>query len=81
MTVKDSGITPLMLIDLGLKLKTGGLYKPPHCRSPTSVAIIMPYRDREYQMSTAMFHLHSILQRQLIEYQIFVVEQVSGIME
>lgn len=57
----------------------GGEYKPPHCESRHLVAIVIPFRDRASHLLTLLHHLHPILQRQLLHYKIFVVEQVRFI--
>jgi len=40
-----------------------------------NIAIMVPYRGREPHLKYMLNHLHPILQRQRINYQIFVVEQ------
>ncbi len=42
-----------------------------------NVAFIIPFRDREQHLRSLMLHLHPILRRQQLSYQIFVVEQVN----
>lgn len=42
------------------------------------MAIIIPYRDRFEQLITLLYYLHQILQRQELNYQIFVSEQVGN---
>ncbi|KAK4306313.1 hypothetical protein Pmani_021864 [Petrolisthes manimaculis] len=60
------------------ELSVGGHYQPPSCLANQSVAIIIPYRDRLHHLTNLLYHLHPILQRQMIEYTIFVVEQTEG---
>lgn len=55
----------------------GGEYRPPDCVSRDLLAVVVPYRDRASHLITLLHHLHPILQRQLLHYKIFVVEQVS----
>ena len=55
----------------------GGRCAPKECEARTRVAIIVPFRDREAHLKVFLAHMHPILQRQLIEYQIFVIEQVT----
>ena len=54
----------------------GGRWSPAECQARTRVAIIVPCRDREGHLKVFLAHMHPILQRQLLDYQIFVVEQV-----
>ena len=54
----------------------GGIYSPTDCKSRQELAIIIPYRNREYHLKLLLKYLHPFLQRQKRSYQIFVVEQV-----
>ncbi|XP_057703580.1 beta-1,4-galactosyltransferase 3-like [Corythoichthys intestinalis] len=56
-------------------LSPGGLYSPPDCRAQHRSAIVIPYRNRSSHLHTLLDHLHPILQRQQIQYRIYVVEQ------
>ncbi len=62
----------------GPLLGPGGRYHPPDCQAHYKVAIIIPYRKREEHLQVFIQHMHPFLQRQQIDYGIFVVEQ-SGI--
>lgn len=64
--VKDSNIQP------------GGKWSPRTCTSWQRVAIIVPYRDREMQLNIFLQHMHPFLQAQMLDYQIFIVEQVPN---
>ncbi|XP_045216733.2 beta-1,4-galactosyltransferase 2-like isoform X2 [Mercenaria mercenaria] len=55
-------------------IKEGGKYKPQDCDPRERTAIIIPYRDREKNLMVLLRHLHTVLQRQKIEYGIFVIE-------
>ena len=57
----------------------GGGWKPTGCRARQRVAIIVPYRDRLQHLQLFLHHTHPILQRQMLEYRIFVVEQVGDV--
>ena len=61
------------------EIRTGGLWKPRDCRSSTKTAIVFPFRKREEQLRVIIRHLHPILQRQLIHYRIFVIEQADNV--
>ena len=55
-------------------LRPGGRFRP---KSQHKVAIVIPYRNRTEQLRTFLNCLHPILQRQDLDYGIFVVDQVS----
>ncbi len=54
----------------------GGHWSPPHCVARDRVAVIIPFRDRESHLPVLLKYLHRHLQKQLIEYSVFVIEQV-----
>lgn len=56
-------------------LDLGGRFKPASCRSRHKVAIIVPYRDREEHLRIFLYNLHHFLQRQQVDYGIYIVEQ------
>jgi len=58
-------------------LEDGGQYNPTECKARHKVAIIVPYRNRKYQLKVFLHHIHSFLQRQQLFYRIFVIEIVS----
>ena len=58
-------------------LEPGGHWKPPDCVARQRVAIVIPYRNREEHLKLFVSYMHPFLQKQSIEYQIFVVEQVE----
>ena len=58
-------------------VKNGGRWEPETCTSRYKVAIIVPYRDRPKEKSYFLQHMHPFLQRQLLCYRVFIVEQVS----
>lgn len=63
-------------------VKIGGRYRPSDCVSPHKVAIIIPYRNRYEHLKYWLYYLHPILQRQQLDYGIYVINQVkSGVME
>ncbi|XP_052098692.1 beta-1,4-N-acetylgalactosaminyltransferase bre-4-like [Mytilus californianus] len=53
----------------------GGRSKPSHCCPRHSVAIIVPYRNRNRQLRTFLYNIHPMLHRQELDYGIYVVEQ------
>ncbi|KAG0724964.1 Beta-1,4-N-acetylgalactosaminyltransferase bre-4 [Chionoecetes opilio] len=59
------------------ELAPGGHFTPGDCLARYKVAVIIPYRDRVSHLSVLLHHLHPILQRQQVDYTIFVVEQAG----
>lgn len=57
------------------EVEDGGEYAPADCRPRFSVAIIVPYRDREEHLEVFLRVFHNYLRRQKLHYRIFVVEQ------
>ena len=62
-------------------VNAGGVWRPPHCTARQKIAIIIPFRDRDKHLSILLQHLHPFLQRQGLDYQIFVIEQVSLLLD
>jgi hypothetical protein len=58
-----------------VNIKLGGRYRPKSCTARHKVAIIVPYRDRFDILKHFLFHTHQVLQRQEIDYRIYVCEQ------
>ncbi|XP_068229189.1 beta-1,4-N-acetylgalactosaminyltransferase bre-4-like [Palaemon carinicauda] len=59
------------------ELEPGGRFLPADCRARHRVAIIVPFRDRLSQVPPFLHHMHPILQRQQLEYVIYIVEQAA----
>ncbi|XP_014667720.1 PREDICTED: beta-1,4-N-acetylgalactosaminyltransferase bre-4-like [Priapulus caudatus] len=59
-------------------VQQGGRWKPEDCLSQHRVAIIIPYRDRDENLRVLLNHLHPFLQKQQLDYAIYVIEQTSG---
>lgn len=58
------------------ELLPGGRWQPTDCVARQRVAIIIPFRDRESHLEIFLRTMHPFLQRQLLHYTVFVVEQV-----
>lgn len=72
-------LPPPQVGDLELQhyeLLPGGHWFPRFCTARHRVAVIVPFRDREIHLRYFLSVIHSFLQRQLLQYTIFVVEQV-----
>lgn len=55
-----------------------GRYHPEECRAVQRVAILIPHRHREKHLLYLLEHLHPFLQRQQLDYGIYIIHQVSG---
>ena len=65
-------------------VENGGFYSADFCNKEnvaniSSVAIIVPYRDRYENFQRFICYIHAFLMRQKIEYKIYVVSQVKEI--
>ncbi|XP_077466563.1 beta-1,4-galactosyltransferase 1 [Stigmatopora argus] len=57
------------------QVRPGGRYKPANCRALQKVALIIPFRKREPHLKFWLYYLHPILQRQQLDYGIYVINQ------
>nr|XP_008512823.1 PREDICTED: beta-1,4-galactosyltransferase 4 isoform X2 [Equus przewalskii] len=55
-----------------------GRYHPEECRALQRVAILIPHRNREKHLMYLLEHLHPFLQRQQLEYGIYVIHQAGS---
>lgn len=55
----------------------GGRYKPKDCAALQKVAIVIPFRKRDEHLKFWLHYLHPILQRQQLDYGVYVINQVS----
>nr|XP_035163729.1 beta-1,4-galactosyltransferase 1 isoform X3 [Callithrix jacchus] len=60
-------------------VKMGGRYTPKDCISPHKVAIIIPFRNRQEHLKYWLYYLHPVLQRQQLNYGIYVINQFEKI--
>ncbi|KAL1123539.1 hypothetical protein AAG570_002616 [Ranatra chinensis] len=56
----------------------GGQWRPSECRARDRVAVIVPYRDRPLHLCVFLANMHPFLQRQQLDYGIFVIEQAGN---
>jgi len=54
----------------------GGSWRPSNCTARHRIAVVVPYRDRQRHLGVFVRYMHPFLQRQLLDYTIYVVEQV-----
>ncbi|XP_035274053.1 beta-1,4-galactosyltransferase 1-like [Anguilla anguilla] len=57
------------------RLSSGGRYKPDGCVALQKVAMIIPFRHREEHLKYWLYYLHPILQRQQLDYGVYVINQ------
>ncbi|XP_053560459.1 beta-1,4-galactosyltransferase 3 [Bombina bombina] len=53
----------------------GGRYQPPNCEARHRTAVIIPHRNRETHLRHLLYYLHPFLQRQQLQYGIYVIHQ------
>ncbi|XP_078116095.1 beta-1,4-galactosyltransferase 1 isoform X2 [Sander vitreus] len=56
-------------------LRPGGRFWPRECTAQQKVAIIIPFRKREEHLKFWLYYLHPILQRQQLDYGVYVINQ------
>lgn len=59
------------------EVNMGGHYTPKDCTSPHKVAIIIPFRNRQEHLKYWLYYLHPILQRQQLDYGVYVINQAG----
>ncbi|KAM9100494.1 beta-1,4-galactosyltransferase 1 isoform X2 [Sarcophilus harrisii] len=57
------------------KLRKGGRFTPEDCTALQKVAIIIPFRNRDEHLRYWLYYLHPFLQRQQLDYGIYVINQ------
>lgn len=57
------------------RITNGGRFRPPDCVALQKVAIIIPFRNRDEHLKYWLYYLHPILQRQQLDYGIYVINQ------
>ncbi|XP_072315722.1 beta-1,4-galactosyltransferase 1 [Eucyclogobius newberryi] len=57
------------------RITSGGRFKPPDCVALQKVAIIIPFRNRDEHLKYWLYYLHPFLQRQQLDYGIYVINQ------
>ncbi len=60
------------------QIEIGGRFQPQECIARHKVAIIIPYRDREEHLKIFLRNIHPMLERQQLDYGIYVVEQFGN---
>ncbi|XP_061842457.1 beta-1,4-galactosyltransferase 4-like isoform X2 [Nerophis lumbriciformis] len=60
------------------QVELGGHYRPHDCRARHRTAIIIPYRNRERHLKYLLYNLHPFLQRQQLDYRIYIINQAGN---
>ena len=58
-------------------IKEGGWWQPEGCTVEHSLAIVIPFRNREAHLLIFLQHIHPYLQRQKLAHTVYVVDQVD----
>mgnify|MGYP001027163214 FL=1 len=53
----------------------GGRFRPTTCHARHKIALLVPYRDRYEILKHFLYHTHQFLQRQQLDYRIYICEQ------
>ncbi|XP_078070295.1 beta-1,4-galactosyltransferase 1 [Mustelus asterias] len=56
-------------------VREGGRFTPVECTALQKVAIIIPFRNRLQHLNYWLYYLHPILQRQQLDYGVYVINQ------
>ncbi|XP_069734501.1 beta-1,4-galactosyltransferase 3 [Phaenicophaeus curvirostris] len=59
-------------------VRDGGRYQPPDCEPRSRTAVIIPHRNREAHLGHLLYYLHPFLQRQQLQYGIYVIHQAGN---
>ena len=62
----------------GNQVTPGGEWMPTDCIARYRLAVIIPFRDRDVHLRILLRHLLPTLQRQMVHFRIFILEQVSS---
>ena len=62
-------------INRNYRLSINGSWQPTNCIARHRIAIVIPYKDRPNDLNYFLVNMHPFLQKQQLEYQIFVAEQ------
>ena len=73
----EAQLLSIKTIEAHVVTDKGGRWSPLECRSRDKVAILVPYRDRWDDLLIFLNNIHRFLQAQLLEYAIFIIEQVG----
>eukprot|EP00095_Tigriopus_kingsejongensis_P003317 maker-scaffold612_size124412-snap-gene-0.20 protein:Tk03317 transcript:maker-scaffold612_size124412-snap-gene-0.20-mRNA-1 annotation:"unnamed protein product" len=69
------GIAVLDGLMAGLNVEHCGQFHPKHCRTRHKVGILVPFKDRESHLKSFTNHIHPFLQKQNLNYRIYIINQ------
>lgn len=72
----DNADQSLQSVNISLSLP-GGRWVPDWCQPRHRIAVLIPFRNRQRHLRIFIPHMRQFLQRQLVDYTIYVVEQVT----
>ncbi|CAI5773051.1 beta-1,4-galactosyltransferase 3-like [Podarcis lilfordi] len=67
-----------MIISKNPYVQSGGHYSPPHCVARYKTAVIVPHKNHEKHLQHFLYYLHPFLQRQQINYCIYLIHQAGS---
>ncbi|XP_036414444.1 LOW QUALITY PROTEIN: beta-1,4-galactosyltransferase 3 [Colossoma macropomum] len=73
-----SGLTLAQIERKNPLVVRGGRYRPPDCDARHRTAIIIPHRSREHHLKFLLYYLHPFLQRQQLNYGIYIIHQAGN---
>ncbi|XP_051922618.1 beta-1,4-galactosyltransferase 3 [Hippocampus zosterae] len=59
-------------------VERGGRYRPANCEARHRTAVVIPHRHREHHLRFLLYYLHPFLQRQQLNYAIYVIHQAGS---
>jgi len=59
-----------------VEVNNGGTWRPTDCEPKQKVAVLVPYRDRDEDLRIFLHNIHPFLRAQLLEYTVYLIEQV-----
>ncbi|XP_067425742.1 beta-1,4-galactosyltransferase 3 isoform X2 [Emydura macquarii macquarii] len=79
LTVSFSQVPTLQQIqEKNPAVREGGRYRPLTCEARSRTAVIIPHRNRETHLGHLLYYLHPFLQRQQLQYGIYVIHQAGN---
>ncbi|XP_069460759.1 beta-1,4-galactosyltransferase 3 isoform X2 [Ambystoma mexicanum] len=70
--------TVKQIVEKNPLVTAGGMFHPPNCEPRHRTAVLIPHRNREAHLRYLLYYLHPFLQRQQIQYGIYVIHQAGN---
>ncbi|KAM9805313.1 beta-1,4-galactosyltransferase 3 [Syngnathus typhle] len=74
----QSGLTLAEVRRKNPLVERGGRYRPPNCEARHRTAVVIPHRHRENHLRFLLYYLHPFLQRQQLNYGIYIIHQAGN---